>query len=377
LTARNVAYIGRAKVAVVKTTPRTVLDDIARAMDLAEYQNFIKPEDLVHLKINISWHHYYPACSTTPWQLEGVTRKLIADGFLRSRLRYTHNQTVVVDPKPANKNNHLESVSLKYGIPFTYLYEPPIKWQVYRPQGETPALDQTFPKGTKIPNVFPDTSIIQLPTLKTHVFTEMTGAMKNAFGGLLSERRHWTHSIIHQTLVDLLTIQYEIHRGVFAVMDGSIGGEGPGPRAMRPRLVNYLLASGDQVAIDAVAAHIMGMDPLSLDFIRLAHERGLGVGDFSKIKVVGEDISKVNLKFQHREDTFASRGQKLIYHGWLHYFEKPLLRTPIVTWAYLASKLYHDWFWYPFIGKGRVRKILKTDWGELFESYKLAARGRR
>lgn len=377
MTARNVAYVGRAKVAVLKTSPATVLDDIAQAMDLAEYQNFIKPEDLVHLKINISWHHYYPACSTTPWQLEGVTRKLIGDGFLRSRLRYTHNQTVVVDPKPANVNNHLESVSLKYGIPFTYLYEPPIKWEVYCPEGETPALDQTFPKGTKIPNVFPGTGIIHLPTLKTHVFTEMTGAMKNAFGGLLSERRHWTHSIIHRTLVDLLTIQYEIHKGVFAVLDGSIGGEGPGPRAMRPRIANYILASGDQVAIDAVAAHIMGMNPLSLDFIRLAHEKGLGVGDFSKIKVVGEDISRVNMNFQHGKDTFASRGQKLIYHGWLHYFEKPLLRTPIVSWAYLASKLYHDWFWYPFIGKGRVKEILETEWGELFESYKLIKRGKR
>ena len=42
--------------------------------------------------------------------------------------------------------------------------------------------------------------------------------MKNAFGGLLSTHRHYTHSWIHKTLVDLLAIQKEIHAGLFAVM---------------------------------------------------------------------------------------------------------------------------------------------------------------
>src|SRR5438477_11750746 len=106
---------------------------------------------------------------------------------------------------------------------------------------------------------------------KTHVFTMTTGAMKNAFGGLLNERRHWTHPVIHETLVDLLMIQKKIFRGVFAVMDGTFVGDGPGPRCMVPHVKNVLLASADQVAIDAVAAKLMGFDPLSIKFIRLAH----------------------------------------------------------------------------------------------------------
>ena len=98
--------------------------------------------------------------------------------------------------------------------------------------------------------------------MKTHIFTTTTGAMKNAFGGLLNEHRHWTHPVIHETLVDLLMIQKKIHRGVFAVMDGTFAGDGPGPRCMVPHVKNVLLASADQVAIDAVAAKLMGMDPL-------------------------------------------------------------------------------------------------------------------
>ena len=125
-----------------------------------------------------------------------------------------------------------------------------------------------------IPRRFIGENIIHLPTVKTHIFTTTTGAMKNAFGGLLNERRHWTHPVIHETLVDLLMIQKKIHRGVFAVMDGTFAGDGPGPRCMVPHVKNVILASADQVAIDAVAAKLMGLDPMSIKFIRLAHDLG-------------------------------------------------------------------------------------------------------
>ena len=213
-------------------------------------------------------------------------------------------------------------------------------------------------------------NIIHLPTVKTHVFTTITGAMKNAFGGLLHFQRHWTHSVIHETLVDLLTIQKDIHPGVFAVTDGIFCGDGPGPRAIRPHIKGYMLASADQVAIDAVSAKLMGFDPLSIKFIRLAHEKGLGTGDVRDIEVKGEDISGINFGFRGNEDTFASKGQKAIYHGPLKPLEKLLLQSPIVPWSYAASKLYHDVYWYPAHGKKRVEALLqKSDWGRMFLEY--------
>jgi len=185
----------------------------------------------------------------------------------------------------------------------------------------------------------------------------MTGAMKNAFGGLLNERRHWTHSVIHETLVDLLTIQKEIHTGIFAVMDGAWAGSGPGPRCMEPHEKNVILASADQVAIDAVAAHMMGFDPMKLDFIRIAHERGLGCGDVKEIEIVGEpDVLQWNWNF-HRGDTFASKGQHALYHGLFKPLERLLTRTPLVVLTYIASWAYHDWYWYPFIGRKRFSRI--------------------
>jgi uncharacterized protein (DUF362 family) len=234
-------------------------------------------------------------------------------------------------------------------------------------------LDRVFEKqGIQIPKLLMGRSVIHMPTVKTHVFTGTTGAMKNAFGGLLNLNRHWTHAVIHETLVDLLRIQKEVHPGIFAVMDGTIAGEGPGPRAMRPHVKNWILASDDCVAIDAIAAKMMGFDPMTdLKFIRLAHEHGLGVGRPEEIEVVGDDVASVNFGFRGslNENTFASWGQKLIYWGPLKPLEHLLLRTPIVPWSYVASRAYHDGYWYPTRGKPRVREIMKTGWGELFRAY--------
>ncbi|HSJ59212.1 MAG TPA: DUF362 domain-containing protein, partial [Anaerolineae bacterium] len=265
----------------MRTRPETVLDDYERLLHLANYQQSLDRECPTLLKINISWAQWYPACSTAPWQLEGVVRTLLEDGY--RDLIAAHNRTVVVDAYVGERNNKHKLIVDKYGLRNVHLYEPEFEWVYYEPRAEMLVLDKVYPDGIKIPAIFFDKNIIQLPTVKTHVFTTITGAMKNAFGGLLSERRHWTHAVIHETVVDLLAIQQEIHSGLFAVMDGTFAGDGPGPRAMWVDQKDLILASADQVAIDAVSAYLQGFNPMELDFIRLAHERGLGIGDIQQI----------------------------------------------------------------------------------------------
>ncbi len=352
---------------MIRTAPGTVVADVARALSTAKAGEHLSPAHRTLLKVNISWQHYYPGCSTSPWQLDGVVEALRASGH--TEITPVQNGTVVVDSHEGERGNKHDRVFRKHGLQSIHLQDPDARWIRYEPRGKMLALDEIFPDGIEIPEVFPGTNIVQLPTLKTHVFTTMTGAMKNAFGGLLNNRRHWTHSRIHETLVDLLRIQQEIHTGVFALMDGTIAGDGPGPRAMRPHVKNLLLASSDSVALDAVAAKLMGFDPMSIPFIRLAHEEGLGVGNPPEITVEGIDISDINFGFSKDEDTFASWGQKQIYWGKLHRFENFLLRTPLVPWSYAASNIYHNWYWYPLMGKRRIRKMLETGWGELFRSY--------
>ncbi len=360
-------YSGKGKVAVIKTSPDTVLQDIEELMRLAEVESALSKTITTGLKINISWQTWYPACSTTPWQLDGVIQALRKMGY--QDLIGIHNDTVVVDTSVGEVNNKHRFVTDKNNIPCEYLYQENFEWVRYEPKHPFLVLDKVYPDGVYIPKALIGKNMIHLPTVKTHVFTTITGAMKNAFGGLLHRKRHWTHSVIHETLVDLLMIQQEIHPGLFAVMDGTFAGDGPGPRAMRWHEKNILLASADQVAIDAVSARLQGFDPMSIPFIRLAHEAGLGVGDPRQIEILGYDIEQEQPWNFRQEDTFASRGQKLIYHGPLKPLEKVLLQSPIVPWSYFASNFYHNVYWYPFVGRQRVEAALQTPWGQLFKNY--------
>ncbi len=362
------------KVAVVRTTPETYLADVHRAMNLAGYQDVIKKEIDTALKINISWHHFYPACSTTPWQLEGVISAMKKDGHSMENLHGCHNRTVVVSSKKGEVLNKHLPVVLKHGLRNIHLYENEPWINVQEAVGEVAddflVLNKVYPKGFNIPRRFIGENIIHLPTVKTHVFTTMTGAMKNAFGGLLNEKRHWTHEVIHETLVDLLRIQKKIHPGIFAVMDGTFAGDGPGPRCMVPYVKNVILASADQVAIDAISAKLMGFSPLDdVKAIRLATEAGLGVGDPNEIEIVGDqDAAEENWNFvgPYQKMTFASKMQHKIYWGGLKRPVEWSLKTWLAPWAYAASIAYHDYYWYPFVGQDRVNEALFSDWGRLF-----------
>ena len=138
---------------------------------------------------------------------------------------------------------------------------------------------------------------------------------------------------------------------------------------MRWHVKNLIIASSDQVAVDSITAKIMGFDPMSIPFIRLAHDAGLGKGDINDIDVVGEDISEVNWHFSANENTFASRCQKLIYWGQLKMLERILLRSPLVSLGISASNLYHNGYWLPVKGRSRVHAALQTEWGQLFQRY--------
>ena len=87
----------RSTVAILRTTPGTVLEEYHELMNLARYQNMIARDADTALKVNISWHFFYPGSSTTPWQLEGVIRAMKQDGYDPNLMHACHNRTVVID----------------------------------------------------------------------------------------------------------------------------------------------------------------------------------------------------------------------------------------------------------------------------------------
>jgi uncharacterized protein (DUF362 family) len=358
----------KSRVAVLLTSPDKVLDDYIKIGELAGLNDSLQTDAETILKDNISWHLPFPGANTVPWQLEGAIKSLQSAGI--SNLVAVHNDTVVTNPYIGGKLLKLKAVYKKYDIPERYNNDPKdLIWSVYSPKAKMLVLDKIFPEGIKIPQFFHGKNIVHLPTLKTHIYTTTTGAMKNAFGGLLNTKRHYTHSVIHETLVDLLQIQKEIHPGLFCFMDGTTAGSGPGPRTMTPHVKNVILASADQVAIDAVAAKIMGFDPLAIKYIRLGHEAGLGCGDPREIEVVGEDISGMNFNFSVGDNLASSVGD-IFWFSPLKFLQKLLFHTPLVYIFVFGSSFYHDRFWYPVKGKKVFSGWLnETEWGRLFKLY--------
>ncbi|HEY3061847.1 MAG TPA: DUF362 domain-containing protein [Chloroflexota bacterium] len=359
----------KATVAALRTRPERVLEDYDRLIDLAGVAKYLQPGTPTILKDNISWHFPFPAANTTPWQLEGTVRSLRARGY--PDLTCVQNKTVVTDAFKGEDLNGYVPIFKGYNIPVLYNFkDSDMRWVRIEPKANMLVLNRIFPEGIHVPDFFFGKNIVHLPTVKCHIYTTTTGAMKNAFGGLLNTRRHYTHSWIHETLVDLLSIQKEIHSGIFAVMDGTTAGNGPGPRTMYPEIKNVILASGDQVAIDAVAAKLMGLDPLSIPYIRLAHDAGLGVGDPREIELVGDaDLAQESWGF-HVGDNGASRVGDLVWFGPLKPMQNVLMRTPLVNLFILGSEVYHDYYRWPT----RDRRVFEgwlanTPWGALFQEY--------
>ena len=353
-----------ARVVVLKTGPQTVIDDYKKLMHLADYGKFIDKQHEVLLKLNLSWSMYFPSCSTEPWQLEGVLKTLVDDGY--TKIHPVENRTVVTDVWKGARENKWLPILRTYNQKYEPLTE--VKWVKFRPKTPTPALDAVFQGTHCIPEMFIGKSIIHLPTVKTHGHTTMTGSMKNAFGGLITARRHHSHKLIHEVLVDLLAIQKEIHPGIFTVMDGTVCGDGNCPRTMVPKIKNFILASDDSVAIDAISAKMMGYDPMRIRFIRLAHERGLGIGDPRQIDIIGEDISRVNFGFITGKSPVIFWDQ-VFRKGPLSFVEPLLFHTGLFKLCIWASAVYHDYLWYNVFGESIIRKFMKTEWGRLWEKY--------
>jgi uncharacterized protein (DUF362 family) len=358
-----------ATVAALRTQPASVLDDYARLFELAGVREYLSSGATTILKDNISWHFPFPAANTTPWQLEGTVRALRHDGF--DDLVCVQNKTVVTDAFKGEDLNGYVPIFRAYDIPVLYNFkDSDMRWVAYQPTARMRVLNSIFPEGIHVPDYFFGKNIVHLPTVKCHIYTTTTGAMKNAFGGLLNTRRHYTHSWIHETLVDLLAIQKEIHSGLFAIMDGTTAGNGPGPRTMYPEIKNVILASGDQVAIDAVAAKLMGFDPMRIDYIRLAHESGLGIGDPRQINLVGDaDLAHESWRFRVG-DNGASRVGDIVWFGPLKPVQNVLMRTPLVNLFILGSEVYHDYYRWPARDRAVFESWLaNTGWGRLFQEY--------
>ncbi len=147
----------------------------------------------------------------------------------------------------------------------------------------------------RIPEAFMEADvIINAPVMKTHDAFPATLGLKNMKGVLQEKDKKRFHKWgLAQSIVDLNKLVLP----QITVLDGTVCMEGMGPTHGTPVNLGIIISSLDTVAADTVAAAVMGIPPLKMEYLKLASEQGLGCADLSRIQVRGLNIEKVKRPF--------------------------------------------------------------------------------
>jgi uncharacterized protein (DUF362 family)/Pyruvate/2-oxoacid:ferredoxin oxidoreductase delta subunit len=139
--------------------------------------------------------------------------------------------------------------------------------------------------------------VLSLAKLKTHTLTLMTCAVKNMFGSIPGFRKGEYHKQapkpkdFAQVVVDI----FSLTRPQLTLVDAIVCMDGDGPSSGDPRYAGLLLASSDAVALDMVAAKIMGFKEREIDTTSVAQKRNLGAKSFDQIEIRGENLDTLIL----------------------------------------------------------------------------------
>lgn len=352
--------MSRARVAVVSTTPETILEDVERALALAADGVLHDRSRPILLGLQLGWNRPFPGVSTPPWQLDGVLRALERAHLGPDRLLATARPERGVDARRALEANLLDAVLRRQGLSFREVSELPRRRLTLR--GPFLRWSGLHAHELDVPESLVDSTVLLLPTLTTHADLQIAGAVHALASLLLGDLPVVPVDHLHELLVDVLAVRRELGVECVVLVDGTVCGDGAGPRTPRPSLQNVLVASRDPLALDVVAASMMGFDPRQVPYVRMATELGLGRGRVEEIEVMGEEVRGVDFGFRARRNP-AAWGAALRGGPFRQWLERVARRAS-------ADALYREWMWYPWVGRSLVRRYRRTNWGRLFDHYR-------
>jgi uncharacterized protein (DUF362 family) len=145
--------------------------------------------------------------------------------------------------------------------------------------------------------------LINVPVLKTHKQTLLSNCVKNIGVGVAcrEEKKRLHHLGIDEALLDV----FSVVKPDFNVVDALVCIEGDGPNLPpgKSRSLGLIIAGRDGIAVDAVCAKLIGIEPFEVKHLALAHDRGIGIADITQIEIIGERLKDVETIFE-RPSTF-------------------------------------------------------------------------
>jgi uncharacterized protein (DUF362 family) len=328
-----------APVALLRTAPKSIEQDVHHVMELAEWRRYITPGADIALKPNLGWDKMVPGSVSAPWVVEAVIltiRDHVGDIYL------VESDQVVVKADDALALTGLLKVCQRHGVTWVNMSRGSFV-QIDRP-------DRLVLKRIRIPEILTRTELVSLPVLKTHNKTQMSGALKNQWG-CLEVLRHNYHPVLPEALVDVNTIV----RPRFAVMDGTVGLEGNGPKSGSPKEMNVLLASASLAGLDATAARLMGLTPESIRHIVLCASHGLGaIPDPSC--TVGGGVDSLASPFKPANHNAVSWLELALRRTRLEHL---VFKTPLLNLFCWGARRYYD-LWDLTAGRRLRRRFNRT-----------------
>lgn len=333
----NAVITSRVAVAVVRDS---VQEAVREAMELARWRNHLEKGKPTSLKVNLGWDLFIPGSITSYWVVEGVIQT-IQDWV--GPISIVEADQVLENIEKAFRKSRLSNLCEKYGVRWVNMS--------HSPTAKIPVENGVVFTVLEIPQILLETQMITIPVMKSHAKTQITGAIKNQWG-CISKLRHNFHLVLPDALADInATVKPR-----FAVMDATVALEGNGPKSGRPKIVNRILASADIVAIDALQAKMMGLDPSSISHLKKCEERGVGTLNLDKIEVVGEQNAKeINFHFEKAKHNLVSKVEDYLRRSRLR---KLVFDTPLFLLMLFGAKIWYFAWLYVFNGKKHWKPIL-------------------
>lgn len=342
------------KVNQTSTNPGVVFRAVRRAMELANWEQYVKGKNLV-LKVNVVWDKIYPSCTTTPMVIEGVLKVITSSKKVKpEKITIVDTDTAAIMRADISfRIQGIETMAKKYGVEVVNLSHTNFRLV-------------SFPKALvlhhlKISQVLLDAdTIITMPVLKTHSYSSMTGALKNQWG-CIHDLRHNFHMVLHQAIADVNNFFKD--KITFALMDGLFGMEGRGPKTGKPRHIGLILASPDRVSLDTTACRVMGIDPQTVKHITFAQDVGVGS---MEVKLVGDPLPTYAFQQAHSSNLVMGTEMWLRHRGkWMEWLMFDV-HSPFLFLLRWAAKVYYD-MWYNAAGIRYVREMMKTNYGIMWK----------
>jgi uncharacterized protein (DUF362 family) len=312
---------GRAVVAVEEVRG-DVRDAVRRALAGAEWTRFVAKGADVSLKVNLGWDLFIPGSITSPLVLEALIEE-IRDHV--GRIYVVEADQVLEDIESAFHASGMAAVCARTGAQWVNMTD-------------AATVAEEFPgnvilKRIDVPRILRQTTLITVPVMKTHAKTVLTGSLKNQWG-CLSKMRHEYHLVLDDALADLNSAI----RPALALMDGTVGLEGNGPKSGRSRVADRILCSGDPVALDTVQALVMGLEPSRIRHLATCAARGIGTNDIERIEVRGMDLAAARVPFRPARHNAVSTVETLLRRSAL---KRLFFNTKVFDVCLFGAKLYY------------------------------------